>query len=95
MEFCEEHIKKVRESLAKSGDDMKRVMEEKGRSNPFIEHWGKGRPSLEKLIRRDFRSLWYQDNKQLGFLGALISPSITPITKGHPVRIKFIQRGSC
>ncbi len=95
MEFCEEHIKKVRESLIKSGDDMQRVMEEKGRANPFTEHWSCGRPSLEKLMRMDFKNLWFQDNKPtLSFLGALYNNVNSPIIKsGDKVRIQFIQRG--
>jgi hypothetical protein len=88
--------KNVMNYFKEETDNYRILMEEKGKLNPFKEDWGKGRPSLEKLIRRDFAGLWFADNLPThGLLGAILNPTM-PMSKGEDgkVRIKFIQRGT-
>jgi len=67
------------------------LYESKYPSNPFFEKWSKGRPSLEKLIRKDFFELWREDyGIKTVFLSTLLTNN--PPTS-VPTRALFIKRG--
>lgn len=93
IKFTEGICENVQKSLAIAFSNAPDIRQ----SNPFFEERKRGRPSIEKLIRRDLWFLWERDYG-IGELACILrmpeKPEIIPYKPGAPVRIKFVQRGT-